>query len=278
MKLTFYSNKTTKTTEGKVKQDLHLINDKNIINSYFMKTIKLITLIILLAFLPKVKAEEKDSLQKPVFGIIFSSDLNFYSASRLNEYLKNNDIELLSDNSQIYYPTIGMYLKNNENSPSKLELLFDIPLKYNSSDNFSELISSGIKLNYSYDIINSKSWNISPCIGSSIKYDILTIKHANMNSIISNSNLEETFYRKNNFDINIGLEVCKNIDIKGFLINISLTPAYKLNLGDPQWYNATGNKVSAIPDFRTSCFYLTFKTSIPLTNNRLTNMNFYSHR
>ena len=241
-----------------------------------MKSINFMTLMIALIFLPEIRAEEKDSLQKPVFGIIFSSDLNFHSLSILNTYLKNNDLELLSDNIQAYYPTIGMYLKNTENSPGKIELLFDLPLKYNSSGNFSELISTGIKLNYSYNIINSKSWNISPCIGSGIKYDMLTIKHSNMNSNISNSILEETFYRKNNFDINIGLEVCKNIDIKGFLFNISLTPAYKLNLGDPQWYNSTGNKVSAIPDFRTSCFYLTLKTIIPLTNNRLTDKVFYS--
>ena len=243
-----------------------------------MKTINLMTLFIALMFLSEIKAEEKDSLQKPVFGIIFSSDLNFYSVSQLNTYLKNNDFEFISDNRQVNFPTIGMYLKNTQKSPSKIELLFDIPLKYNSSDNFSELTSSGLRVNYSYDITNSRTWEISPCIGYGIKYDMLTIKHTNMNSIISNSNLEETFYRKNNFDINLGLEVCSTIDIKGFLINISLTPAYKLNLGDPQWYNASGNKVSAIPDFRTSGFYLTFKTSVPLTNNRLTNMNFYSHR
>ena len=234
-------------------------------------------LMIALVFLPEVMAEKKDSLQKLAFGITFSSDLNFYSVSRLNTYLEYNNLEFIDDNGQIYHPAIGMYFKNTENSHSKTELRFDIPLKFNFSGNFSELTSLGYGVNYSYDLTNSKSWDISPCIGLGFKYDMLTIKHSSMNSNISNSNLEEKFYRKNNFDITLGLEVYRNIDIKGFLFNISLTPGYKLNLGDSQWYNASEKKVGAIPDFRTSCFYLTVKTSVPLTNNRLTNMRFYSH-
>jgi len=218
---------------------------------------------IVLVSLSETKAEEKDSLQKPVFGIVYASDINFYSLSILNTYLKNNSFELLSDNIQIYYSTIGIYLKNTENSRGKVELLFDIPLKY--KENFSKLILYDIKSNYSYNLVNSKIWEISPFIGAGVKTDILIIKHSNQSSSISNSNLEETFYRKDNFDINLGLEICRVINIRDFVINVSIMPAYKLNLGDPKWYNDSGNNVSSIPNFRTSCFYLTVKSSLPLT-------------
>lgn len=177
-------------------------------------------------------------------GYTFGIGNSFFDNAGINTFLIDKGYFPMSDNN-FENGANSMYAGfeiMEKNSSQYCRVLIQKNLLTGNANNKSYVNYMGLSFDVFNDFCKNENWILASMIGVSVFDFYMSAVSANTTSDLTQSNLQESFYKKDVFCLKPGVEIKRKFQIGSLLLGVGLNCYYQFELGNGRWGNFKGDQ------------------------------------
>jgi len=201
-------------------------------------------------------------------GLTYGLGNTFYENTALNTFLIEKGYFPVYDNNNFENPpntmNIGVEINGKKSSQyCRISMLKSLNISDKEVNNKSFVNYTGLSLDVFNDFCKNDKWVLAPMVGVSMFDFYMSAVSSSSISNLTQTNLEEGFYKKGVFCLKPGVEIKRKFQIGSYFVGVGINGYYQFELGNGKWGNLTGeqygnftaSKISGLVSFINSTVY-----------------------
>ncbi len=205
-------------------------------------------LIIYLTVIPFLLFSQRNKLfDYCTVGLTYGLGNTFYENTALNTYLIEKGYFPVYDNNNFESPpntmNIGVEIYSKKSSQyCRLSMLKSLNISDKEVNNKSFVNYTGLSLDLFNDFCKNDKWVLAPMVGVSVFDFYMSAVSSGSISNLTQTNLEEGFYKKGVFCLKPGVEIKRKFQIGSCFVGVGINGYYQFELGNGKWGNLSGEQ------------------------------------